>query len=553
MDSNASFGFYLILFTLILLAHLGLGLLFRKAGESLWKAFVPIYNYYIWTKLVGKPISWFIMMCIPILNSIIWLILAVDLAKRFGRDGFWDGIAAMVIPFAFFPWMGLNSQVRYIPNEELKEPGSKGMLREWADAIAFAVVAATFIRIFFFEAYTIPTTSMEGSLLAGDFLFVSKFHYGSRIPNTPLAFPFAHQRLPFFGTKAYLEKPSIPYMRLPGFQRVKRNDIVVFNWPEGDTVFLPVGSTRSYYDLQRDLGDKTFYRNPQIVAAISRQPLPYASGALQPGDQLITSFPVDKRENYIKRCVAIPGDELEVRNRSLYINGSPALKTAHQQYKYRVDLKPNSYLSDKVLKKEIGINTSIPTYEMSVGQQLKDRDGQIVYGGYVELLADSTEITAIRALPEVLRARRVVFNNERPDALFPHDSRFPSSIDQFGPIHVPAKGETINLTSENIPFYQRIVQVFEHSDYSGSGYSTLNKRLEAGESVPYTFEMDYFFMMGDNRHQSQDSRFWGFVPEDHVVGKAWFVWWSWDVHTKFPSKLATVRLNRLFKPVQHGR
>lgn len=261
---------------------------------------------------------------------------------------------------------------------------------------------------------------------------------------------------------------------------------------------------------------------------------------------------MDKRENYIKRCVAVPGDVLEVRNRQLLIDGKPAFRGEHMQFKYRVDLKPNVYLSDRFLKKEVGINTGVATYEMQVGQMLQDRNGETVYGGFVEIHADSTEISAIRNQSEVLRVRRVPFPMEKADALYPHDQRFPGNVDQFGPLEVPAKGQTVSLTAANLPIYRRIVEVFEHSAYSGAGYPALERRIVAGESIPYTFEMDYFFMMGDNRHQSQDSRFWGFVPEDHVVGKAWFVWWSWDVHTAFPAKLGTVRMDRIFRPVRHG-
>lgn len=550
MDANVPILVSIYLIVLVLGSHIGLALMFRKAGQAPWKAFVPGLNYYVWVKLLDKGLGWFIAMLIPILNVVVWLILAADSTPRFKRHGFWDGVLAMAFPWAYFPFLGLSDKTEYISMEQAyAKPKPAG--REWADAAAFAIIAAVTVRTFIFEAYTIPTTSMEGTLLAGDFLFVSKFHYGPRIPQTPLSIPFMHQTIPRTKLKPYLDKPQLPYRRLPGLQRVKRNDVVVFNWPEGDSIFKPYGSKISYYDLQRRYGTN-FHSDPAFIGRLNQSPsLPFAQpGSLKPGPQNVATFPVDKRDNYIKRCVGLPGDKLEVRGGELMINDQLALKPRFQQYRYNIVLKPDQYLGMRYLEKELHLNTTAG--ETQTQQMIKDRDGNVLVAQGLSVVADTVQIEALRQHPSVLRVQRNGAGAETT-ATFPHVDAHPGNVDDFGPVNIPAKGATVELTADNLPFYQRIVQVFEHGPYSGNGYAELERRVASGERVPYTFEMDYYFMMGDNRHQSQDSRYWGFVPEDHVMGKAWFVFWSWKVQVPLFEKIGSLRLNRLLMPVRHGK
>jgi signal peptidase I len=529
METNIPAGLFIVLLLFVVLFHVGLALLFKKAEQDAWKAFVPFLNYWILVKLVGKSVNWFVMLLIPILNAVVFLVLVVDLAKVFGKDGFWDGLLSMVVPWAYFPKIGMEKDLKYLGPEAAAPTIQRSALREWADAIAFAVIAATFIRTFFFQAYTIPTTSMEGTLLAGDFLFVSNFHYGPRVPNTPVAFPFAHHTMPLLGGRAYAPQPQLPYMRLPGFQKIKANDIVVFNFPEGDTIFKPIGSQQSYYALQRNYGDN-FYDNPNFIRQFSSP-----SNPLSVGKGNLVTHPVDKRENYIKRCVAIPGDKLEVENRILKINDSPALIPKYQQYEYHLTITGNFDL--ETFKKQYGINEAF--FDPNAPRILR----VFITDEKLQEIRNSGNVSLVSIPRRTLDERK----------MFPNEVGFIGTVDNYGPLSVPEKGTTIELNTLNFPFYKRIVEVYEHSEYCGNGIYALKKKLAAGENVPYTFEMNYYFMMGDNRHQSQDSRFWGFVPEDHIVGKAWFVWWSWDVNTKFPGKLSTIRFDRLLRPVGHGK
>lgn len=530
MDSNLPAGFVVMLILFALGTHIGLFLLFRKAGVAGWKAFVPFYNYYIWVKLVGKGIGWFIATLVPILNYVVFLILAVDISKFFGRNSFLDGVAAMLFPYLYFPWLGLNKEAQYLGKTEtgelldreaaISKLGDERLpwYREWADAIAFAVIAATFIRLFFFEAYTIPTTSMESSLLAGDFLFVSKFHYGARVPMTPLAFPFAHHTMPVLGTKAFSSLVKLKYMRLPHLQKIHRNDIVVFNFPEGDTVFLPI-QNMSYYDLQRRTNNKRFYESRGTIGGlISNGYLPAGTEA---GKDLVQVRPVDKRENYIKRCVGIPGDTIQLRDAILYINGKAAYIPEHQQIAYRVILKSGGSIDAVFIKKHKLNPTDVDVNSNTVYVSKKK----------IEEIGEDASVASFQQIQHPI---------SQNDELFPNKSKaFTWGLDDYGPIVVPAKGTTVKLTKENFPIYNRIIRLYEHND-----------DLSSSE---YTFKMDYYFMMGDNRHRSQDSRYWGFVPEDHIVGKAWFVWWSWDVNTPFPKKLTTIRFNRMFMPIHSGQ
>ncbi len=346
----------------------------------------------------------------------------------------------------------------------------KSPLREWIDAILFAVVAATIIRMFFIEAYTIPTSSMEKSLLIGDFLFVSKVNYGPRIPNTPLSFPFAHHTMPVLGTQSYLEWIKLPYYRLPGFQDVKNNDCVVFNYPMED------------------------FR------------------------------PVDKRENYIKRCIGIGGDTLTVVNGDVYLNGKLNWKSPGMQYNYNVKTDGTGF-NQKVLQK----------FDITEGSQTSN------FGDY-QLTLTKENAEKIKTFPNVQSiAVQMQPKGQYADYIFPHDSTIPWNVDNFGPIYVPKKGGTITLDAKNMSIYRRAIQVYENNKVEVvNGKVFINDK----EATTYTFKMNYYFMMGDNRHNSADCRFWGFVPEDHIVGKAVFVWLSLDANET--NLFKKIRWSRLF-------
>jgi len=376
--------------------------------------------------------------------------------------------------------------------------------REWFDAIVFAVIAATVIRVFFIEAYTIPTESMEKSLLVGDFLFVSKVNYGARIPMTPVAFPFAHHTMPVTGTKAYYDGIQWKYRRLPGIQDIKRNDVVVFNFPEGDTVALEV-QDRDYYGLVRALGHEAV--NTQYT---------------------VTSRPVDKRENYIKRCIGISGDVMSMSNGLVSVNGKPEPMKSTGQMDYLVKFKSadvNFQLFEDmgfVIAKQITA-ISQDTYNFNATPELMDE---------VKKLDFVSSVTMHTAAPGAAE----------PD-LFPQNPQLKWNVDNWGPIRIPKKGWTVKLDSLSMPFYKRCIEIYEGNKLEKSGNGWL---INGQKADSYTFKMNYYWMMGDNRHNSLDSRYWGFVPEDHVVGKALFIWMSYNTDGSFFSK---IRWSRLFKGI----
>jgi len=384
--------------------------------------------------------------------------------------------------------------------------GKQTKLVEWIDAIIFAVIAASFIRMFFIEAYTVPTSSMEKSMLVGDYLFVSKTAFGPKTPNTPLSFPFVHNTLPLSSKKSYVEWIKKPYKRLAGFGKVKNNDIVVFHFPEGDTVAFKV-QNQSYYQLIRSYGrDRLWSDQVNFGKIIAR--------------------PVDKRENYIKRCVAIPGDEFQIREGILFVNGKEQENFAGMQYNYLVTT--TSTINPKALDR-LGIA----------------RDDRQEYNS-MQYIFPLTEKMAgeLKSFTNVTDVEKLLDDPQRWDPnIFPADSRFPWNVDNFGPLKVPAKGATIRLSKENLPLYRRIIDLYENNDLELKDSLIL---INGEPADSYTFKMDYYWMMGDNRHNSADSRYWGFVPEDHVVGKASFIWLSLDKDKKFLSK---IRFKRLFKSI----
>jgi signal peptidase I len=392
-----------------------------------------------------------------------------------------------------------------------KDPpgGKQTKLVEWVDAIIFAVIAATFIRMFFIEAYTIPTSSMEKSLLVGDYLFVSKVAYGPKTPNTPLSFPFVHNTLPLTRTKkSYVEWIKQDYKRLAGFDDVDNYDVVVFHFPEGDTVALNL-QNQSYYQLVRTYGRERVWNDPRSF-----------------GD--IIARPVDKRENYIKRCIGIPGDEIQMVRGQVSVNGEPQKDFPGIQHNYIVTTNGTS-INPKALER----------------LHIAEADRTVFANGQYLLPLTDENVEKLRNFSNVESVERIVEEpgDWDPNA-FPSDEDYPWNVDNFGPLTIPAKGETVELTVDNLPLYRRIIAVYEDNELEVEG-NTIYINGEMADS--YTFEMDYFWMMGDNRHNSADSRFWGFVPEDHVVGKASFIWLSLDKDRSLP---ANIRFRRMFQTIK---
>lgn len=498
---------FLILF--FISSKIGLFLLFKKAQlKNPWQAFIPIWDWFVLAKFVGKPWWYGITIQIPVIGVVTWYTLSIELIKGFGRFKLWEHILGLLLQFVYWPFLGLNKKVEYLgqPNsEEFKNkyvPKTRTMYREWSDAILFAVVVAYIIRTFFVEAYKIPTPSMEKSLLVGDFLFVSKVHYGSRIPMTPLAIPFAHQDIA--GVKIYSELLKLPYMRLPALEKLKRYTPVVFNNPNEN------------------------------------------------------NHPVDKKTHYIKRCVGVAGDSLQVINGYVYINGKKSDQEKNIQFMHEVTFK-NYELSETTLVDELDLfdylkhsdltglmrNTAVflPGKEYFSASKLKydmplSQDKVAQLKQFVDL--DSIEI---------LNQPKGYIS---PDVYPQKPDLFAWNRDNYGPIYIPKKGDKIELNQKNFYLYKKVIEEYEGNKdvwFDGS------KAIINGEAAShYTFKMNYYWMMGDNRHNSEDSRYWGFVPEDHIVGKPLFIWFSiknknaFDpINRTFKESFHSVRWNRIMK------
>jgi signal peptidase I len=378
----------------------------------------------------------------------------------------------------------------------------KSVLREWLDAAIFAIVAATIIRTFFIEAYTIPTGSMEGSLLINDYLFVSKMSYGPRVPMTPVAVPLVHNTMPITGGKSYTEAVQWDYRRMWGFGDVERNDVVVFNYPAGDTVAMEVQQEADYYTLVRVFGREYVHNMYTIMTR-----------------------PVDKKENYIKRCVGIPGDQLQVKDGVIFINGQPGASFPHAQTSYIVRTSGAPLSADFAEEREI-------------------EQPELLNNGLYRYTLQNEEVDMVKKQPGVAEVKQfsypAAFVPSNPaEWVYPHDTiNFKWNRDNYGPITIPAKNASVTLTQQNIALYRRIIK-----NYEGNTLEEQNGQfiINGKPATTYTFKMNYYWMMGDNRHNSADSRYWGFVPEDHVVGKASFVWLSYGENG--------IRWNRLLRSV----
>ncbi|SDL41851.1 signal peptidase I [Kriegella aquimaris] len=526
-----------IIFILIIqvIHFLGTWKLYVKAGRKAWEAAIPIYNAVVLMQIINRPKWWVILLFIPIINLLMFPVIWVETIRSFGRNNLLETWLVILTLGFYIYYVNYMLDVKYIEDRDLHPRTGLG---EWVSSIVFAIVAATLVHTYFIQPYVIPTPSLERTLRVGDFLFVSKFHYGARAPMTTIAAPMVHDTIPKLGIRSYLNKPQLPYFRLPGFTKVDRNDIVVFSWP-ADTV-------------------RVFFKKEAGVKK-----------------------PIDKKSNYVKRCVGIPGDSLSVVDGYVFINGNQLKLSdrAKPQYDYRVYAQNG--VSSRILS-EVGLsdfNRQYVAQSLSQPQRIAlQRNGYGVYdqgqSGVVILtdhkgispdlirqnrlalqeIADRTRIiTATDEMVTKLKSnstidsvvRIVTPKGQRGVGLFPQSPDYDWNYDNMGPIYIPEKGKTVDLNLKVLPLYKKIIRDYENNTISVSGNQI---SINGKPTDTYTFKQDYYWMMGDNRAHSEDSRAWGYVPENHIVGTPIFIWMSIE---NFNDGLSNweVRWDRVFTTV----
>jgi signal peptidase I len=499
---------WLAFIAIIQVVHfLGTWKFYVAAGKKPWQAAVPLYNAIVLMRIIKKPWWWTLLLFIPIVNLIMFPVLWVELLNRYGKTSTIDTLLVILTGGLYLFYVNYTQELTYLEDEDLKKPNA---LVEWIGSLAFAIVAATIVHTYAMQPFVIPTSSLEKTLLVGDFLFVSKFHFGARTPMTPIAMPMMHDVFMGTRTKSYIPKPQLPSIRIPGFEDIEHNDIVVFNWPIDN--FIDIG--------------------------------PPPSGKMYK--------PIDKKSNYVKRCVGLPGDSLEVRDGYVYINGAKndLPDRAKLQFAYTITSKsvlvkvdeqrrllpePNNYFSNRY-----GVSDMYAT-------ALDRATGVYTYTAH---LTDKA-YQGIKNYPDVISAERKMAEKGMKDqGIFPKTAANSWNNDHFGPIYIPQAGKTVAITPESIAFYKRIIEVYEGSEMGIDNTITQNGTTVLLNEKPisqYTFTMDYYWMMGDNRNNSQDARSWGYVPMNHVVGKPVFVWMSFN--SKAKGLFNKIRWDRFFTTV----
>lgn len=514
--------------------------MFPKAGVEASKGLIPGVNFIECCKLIGRKPSHALWLLFPIVNIFIFTGIAVDLVRSFGKLAFKHTAAAVIFAPAILYKIAKNPKDTYLgptlPKEaeyhksimeakangedyKLKQlleknPYKKSIAREWVESIVFAVFAAAFIRMFLIEAYVIPTPSMEGSLNVGDFLFVSKAHYGIRTPMTIAMIPLLHNQIPIINKESYLAKPSLGYHRLPALEKIEAGKPIVFNWPVGDSVYIT--GSRSYFVSQIQRQPEYMNDDPALVAKVRNK------------DFVVR--PIDKKDHYIKRCVAAPGDSLQIINKQIFLNGKAVTNPKHLQYSYQVLLPPNINVNPKKLD-EWGID---------YGDNMA-RTKELFYRGQAYLHLEDKQVEKLKSLGAGVVVEPYPIQSE-PGKLFPFDTIICKnwSLDNYGPIYIPKKGATVTLNLQSLPFYRRVIEVYENNKLEIKGSDIL---INGQKTTSYTFNQDYYWAMGDNRHNSEDSRAWGYVPHDHIVGKPLFIWFS----TKEGNIREGINWDRIFK------
>ncbi|MEN9997890.1 MAG: hypothetical protein RI922_880 [Bacteroidota bacterium] len=656
-----------IYFYLFLLLHPYLAMWFKsfkQAGHQSWEALIPIYNYYVAFKISCKKPFWALLMVFPGVHLVMWAVVNTSYIRRFGYYSFVDTLQGIFFPYVIMAKIA-NSNTDILPETNWansreteirkwgdhlalflalpiighaialilnavtrEKPGARSKVKEWGDSIIFALVAASIIRTYVFEPFQIPTGSMEKTLLVGDFLFVNKLAYGPKVPVTPLSFPLVHNTVPWVNVKSYttLEKGS--YTRIPGYSSVHRNDVVVFNYPSGDTAVydprMPNGlmghdyhgilnDEAKYFWMQENIakrkevstkitldeilanyfitGDtvnqvnfigenlitkkfeeehgKDFIDHIDSWKNKARKSISdgftYSRGGMEEkGINYIQHYgliyrPVDKRENYIKRCVGVPGDYIEIKKSVLYVNGKPAFVAENQCLKYFLEKTENVELpSASVAYEKYGLEISRGDIYDGGGYT---GNGNYFYQYFNDLMTYKIDTRKEYYILNVTREEKRKIQKDYPKAkftlavtrdvddsyhtqienlgVFPKDPYIHNTITDFTKFQIPRKGQTISITAKNIAWYRRIITAYE-------GHTLAEKKdgiyIDGKKTNKYRFGMNYYWLMGDNRYNSADSRIWGFVPEDHIVGRASMVWFS-----KAADPSIGIRWDRLFK------
>ncbi len=533
-----TFTQWFLFFLVIQVIHfLGTWKLYEKAGRKAWEAAIPIYNGVVLMQIINRPKWWIILLFIPVVNLLMFPVIWIETIRTFGFYKKTDSLLVILTLGLYIFYINYAAEANYNADRSLKPRSELG---EWVSSITFAIIAATLVHTYFMQPFTIPTSSLEKSLLIGDYLFVSKFHYGARVPSTVIAAPMVHDSLPYTGTASYLKKPQLPYTRLPGLQKIKNNDIVCFNWP-ADSLATMWGDTSGKF----------------------------------------TYKPFDKKTNYVKRSIGIAGDSLEMRDGYFYINGkrNELPERAKLQFYYTYEAKEpisqSTYPKFLIEKERTGVYKILSEYWQNpkvqeaikengslskigedslytevaggINPQFAQRLKMVNVDNKININLTDEEVDRLKKYPLTVSVTKI--NHDADVAIFPHVKELGWSQDNFGPIYIPEAGKTVKLDKESLPFYEQIIKNYEHNDLVVNGDDIFIN----GEKVDsYTFQQDYFYLIGDNRHNSLDGRYWGYVPFDHVLGKPVMIWFSWDANApSFGEKIKSIRWDRMFTTV-HG-